>query len=522
MFIKLFIICTFAVGFRGSCFFDKLDFDNPLYKVVSGLRYNSSRAGFIDEYFIISGASGKIFRSSDPVTDPWVEKNSGTTNNINFLKNNERNDTSITYGVGDNGTIVRSLNQGMTWTVLNSSVSGKLNGIDFTNLNTDNLIAIGDSGLIIKTTNGGANWITLNSGVTKNLNSIYVINFITIIVGDGGTLLRTTNEGTTWENRSFPDTTIDLNKIGLMGSWFFGRILGIAGDNGSLYRSTNYLSWDSIPTGTTTDLYELNFKNASSGFVSGDNGTIRYTTDGGSEWFSDFFLQSLTNERIKSTLIINDTTAIGLAGDEVILIHSNESLLPVELSAFTSSVQKNDVTLHWTTSMELNNSGFEIERSTFRSQSSEDWMKIGFINGNGTTSSPNNYEFSDRGLNSGKYNYRLKQIDFNGNYEYFNLTDEVVIGLPNKFSLSQNYPNPFNPATNIKFDIISDGRHQSANVKLIIFDMTGKEVEVLVKEELTPGNYEVEWNAASYSSGVYFYKLQSGSFVETKKMLLTK
>lgn len=188
--------------------------------------------------------------------------------------------------------------------------------------------------------------------------------------------------------------------------------------------------------------------------------------------------------------------------------------LPVELSAFTSTIDGKDVTLNWTTSSEINNSGFDIERKVAES---ENWSRISFIQGNGSTINTRNYTYTDRNLNSGKYNYRLKQIDFNGNFEYFNLSSEVEIGIPDKFNLSQNYPNPFNPTTSISFDIPKDG-----NVKLTVFDNSGKLVSTLVNGFKTAGNYSVEFKAENISSGIYFYKLESGNFSKVMKMSLIK
>jgi hypothetical protein len=189
------------------------------------------------------------------------------------------------------------------------------------------------------------------------------------------------------------------------------------------------------------------------------------------------------------------------------------SLLPVELSSFVSAVSGRDVTLSWSTASETNNSGFDIERSSANGS----WTKVGNVSGNGTTTSPQSYTFADRGLSAGTYSYRLKQIDFNGNFEYFELSNEVNIGVPSNFSLSQNYPNPFNPSTKINFDLPVDG-----NVSIKIFDMSGKEVMTLVNEARTAGYYSVSFNGASLSSGIYFYTIQSGSFVSTKKMTLIK
>ncbi len=120
-------------------------------------------------------------------------------------------------------------------------------------------------------------------------------------------------------------------------------------------------------------------------------------------------------------------------------------------------------------------------------------------------------------MNSGKYNYRLKQIDFNGNYEYFNLGNEVGIGIPAKYDLAQNYPNPFNPTTNINYDIPFDGR-----VSIKIFDMSGREVLILVNDIQPAGYYTVNFNGTNLSSGAYFYILKSGNFAESKRMMLVK
>jgi hypothetical protein len=195
--------------------------------------------------------------------------------------------------------------------------------------------------------------------------------------------------------------------------------------------------------------------------------------------------------------------------------------LPVELSSFTSVVLNNTVELRWTTLSELNNEGFDIERSV----SSGSWNKIGFIKGHGTSNVPAAYSFSDKGMKPGHYNYRLKQIDFNGNFSYYQLSNEVIVGNPDSYLLSQNYPNPFNPVTSIRYDI-----PQSSNVSLKVYDINGKEVMTLVDQIKEAGYYKVEFNGSNLSSGVYYYRLEvspsnspgAGFFVYTKKMLLLK
>jgi len=193
------------------------------------------------------------------------------------------------------------------------------------------------------------------------------------------------------------------------------------------------------------------------------------------------------------------------------------SVLPVELESFTYSVNENNVNLFWIVSSQINNSGFEIERSYVENNSSDEWIKVGNVSGSGSTTNVQQYTFSDRNLPTGKYAYRLKQIDFNGNFEYFELINSVQIGVPKKFRLSQNYPNPFNPVTFINFDIQEDSK-----IVLKIYDNTGREVRMLVNEFKLAGYYKVELNGSDLSSGVYFCNLQTDKFSDTKKMILLK
>jgi len=201
-----------------------------------------------------------------------------------------------------------------------------------------------------------------------------------------------------------------------------------------------------------------------------------------------------------------------------------QSVVPVELLSFSSAVVDNDVTLHWATATEINNSGFEIQRSLTPTPSQKEgaFETIGFVPGFGTTTEPKSYSFADENLSSGIYQYRLKQIDFDGSFEYSN-TIEVEIAVPLEFSLEQNYPNPFNPSTKINYSI-----PVNSFVQLKIYDLLGREVAILVNEEKQAGVYEVEFNSQQTTdnkqlpSGVYYYQLKAGEFIQTRKMLLLK
>lgn len=173
--------------------------------------------------------------------------------------------------------------------------------------------------------------------------------------------------------------------------------------------------------------------------------------------------------------------------------------------------------------------GFEIERlKNYNNEKLNDWEKIGFVNGYGTTTETQTYSFKGPQLSVGKYQYRLKQMDFNGSFEFSNVV-EVEIGSPNKFVLEQNFPNPFNPYTIIRYTIPNAiyglssraaSREEGVQVQLKIFDVLGNEVATLVNENKTAGNYEIEFSASNLSSGIYFYKFQAGAFIQTKKMIL--
>ncbi len=199
-------------------------------------------------------------------------------------------------------------------------------------------------------------------------------------------------------------------------------------------------------------------------------------------------------------------------------------VVPVELTSFTAVQQGATVLLQWNTATELNNHGFEIERKTVADGVESDWRMIAFKKGNGTMSEPTAYTLEDKieGITADKIMYRLKQIDFNGHYEYSEsvLVDNIA---PLDYEISQNYPNPFNPATIISYAVPSQNY-----VSLKVFSVTGEEVSTLVNELKEAGRYEVSFNASEMPSGVYFYVFKAGdtesssSILATKKMMLLK
>ena len=191
--------------------------------------------------------------------------------------------------------------------------------------------------------------------------------------------------------------------------------------------------------------------------------------------------------------------------------------LPVELSSFTANLNGRNIELNWITKTEVDNYGFDIERM----HQNQPWEKIGFITGNGNSNSPKSYSFIDDKLSgSGTYSYRLKQIDNDGTFEYSTVIS-VTADAPAEFILNQNFPNPFNPETNISFSLPEPGM-----VKLSVYNSLGKEVAVLVNRGLEAGYHSIPFNinsiSGNYSSGVYFYKLETDGLIQTNKMILLK
>ena len=191
---------------------------------------------------------------------------------------------------------------------------------------------------------------------------------------------------------------------------------------------------------------------------------------------------------------------------------------PVELSSFSALIIGSSIKLNWKTETEVSNYGFEVERQVLSSQSSVDkYEKIGFVNGNGNSNSPKNYSFTDSNpIGGSKFQYRLKQIDNDGQFEY-SKTIEVDFNSPKIFGLSQNYPNPFNPSTKISWQL-----PVSSYVSLKIYDILGNELITLVNEQKEAGYYEINFNGSAFTSGFYVYRLTAGDFVSTKKMLMIK
>ncbi|MDP1675290.1 MAG: T9SS type A sorting domain-containing protein [Bacteroidota bacterium] len=243
-----------------------------------------------------------------------------------------------------------------------------------------------------------------------------------------------------------------------------------------------------------------------------------------------FSAKSQSTIEFQSGTQIEVTTGADICADNVIINGSYSGsgtkcggALPVELVSFTVSSHWSNAELYWTTATEMNNYGFEIEKSRIQNtevsskNKIEAWGKIAFVEGNGTTNVPKEYSFTDKNISIGKYSYRLKQIDRDGKFEYSHEVEVVISPIPQMFALMQNYPNPFNPTTVISYQL-----PVNSHVSLKVYDAIGREVATLVNDVKEAGYYSVTFDASRLSTGMYIYILRAENFVVSKKLLLLK
>lgn len=236
-----------------------------------------------------------------------------------------------------------------------------------------------------------------------------------------------------------------------------------------------------------------------------------------------FISNTLTCSIDSSKCLARDTGSEGgefdpFSGFGKIITENILSPFPVELSSFTTNVADDDVILNWRTETEIDNYGFDI----LRKAQDDKWETIGFVIGSGNSNSPIEYQFVDTDVTtSGVYHYRLKQIDTDGDCEY-SIIVAVEIDVPNDFYLSQNYPNPFNPITKINYSLPASGAQQTVSVQIKVFDILGNEIKTLVNEEKPFGNHSVIFDGSRLPSGVYIYRIKSGSHTTARQMVLLK
>jgi hypothetical protein len=390
---------------------------------------------------------------------------------------------------GDRNTVIRSTDYGDNWITVSSglpaSVIYALAAVKDPGEGGATTIFAGTFGSgVYRSTNDGANWTVANAG----LSNLYVSNFATVpaIDGSGGTVL-------------------------------------LARTSGGLYRSTNSgTSWslanglsifrDFLTIGTT--LYAATTQGAA------------FSTNSGTTWFD--MSSGLDYRWMHSLTRLGTYIFAGSSGNGVWRHIIEDTPVPITLSSFTArpAQAREGVHLEWTTISEVNNYGFTVQRKC--SGEFQD-LPGAFIAGKGTTATPHQYTYRDTTISvAGSYEYRLKQQDLDGTVHYSTSVsvDVILTGVadaaPGEFRLTQNSPNPFNPSTVIRYTVGVVGGQPSgaSSVKIVVYDLLGREVAVLVNGMKEPGTYSVVFNATGCSNGVYLCRMTAGRYTAVKKMLL--
>lgn len=361
--------------------------------------------------------------------------------------------------VGGTGTILRSSDGGINWTSITSPVTDALRGVA---LRGTLGLAVGIAGRVVRSTDGGLSWVQEPRPTTRDLYSVAISDVSAIITGHEGTILVSTDNGLTWAIRTAGTASI------LFGvSSFHTTAVGAGGQGAIIMSVDGGGGWGLILEGNQlTFFYGASFPSATTGWVVGTSSTIGSivikSTNAGFVWTAQ--TAPTTDQLFGVSFAVLDTgTAVGGTGT---IIH-------------TSNGGNNWVSQTSGTTQILNGVSFANSN-------------LGIAVGNAGTI----LRTSNGGLGA------VRKI-----------SNEV----PVHYSLQQNFPNPFNPATKIRYEMPKSG-----SVKLVVFDMLGKEITTLVNEKLEAGTYETTFDASQYPSGVYFYRLTTDGFNETKKMIVLK
>lgn len=427
-----------------------------------------------------------------------------------------------TVFVGTGGGVYRSTDNGGSWTIANSGLEGS-HVYNFAVSGT--LVFAGTNGNgIFRTTNNGTSWTAMNSGLTHTgVTGIAVrqngTGGIDLFAATFGGVFYSADSGANWTAVNTGLTTPYIRSIAICGTNIFAGT-----DANGVFLSTNTgSSWTEANTGlpASARVFALTV-NGSNIFAGLYGAGVFFSTDNGANW-------TVCNTGLGGTpgKLINCGTYLYLADAGAfptgVWRRLVSDALPVQLAMFTGSlVPPNGVRLDWTTLSEINNYGFEVQKST-SAQEGYSTLHNSFIPGHGTTNEPRHYTWTDSSATAGSWYYRLKQIDLDGTVHYSEgirvdvLTSVEENTLPRAFSLLQNYPNPFNPTTTIKFQIPS-----TSHVTLKVYDVLGREVATLADEVQEAGYKSVTFDASGLSSGVYVYRLQAGGFASVRRMIVLR
>jgi hypothetical protein len=490
--------------------------------VASGLTGDIWGIDYVDANNIwICAANGGVARSTNGGTTWTAAGNAGE--GAYSIAAIDANTAIVSLGPSSgDGKIMRTTNGGTSWSQVYTAAGAWFNFVD--NVSSTLLWAqsdpIGGNFHIVKSTDAGATWALAPNLPTQPATNVFGANGSFYRIGNtcwwgtggasGATLANRVYKSTNGPDGpwTFATTTVQFagtvafsspSGAGLSGHWQQTTLVNKSTDGGA--------SWTALTTAIGT-VNGLDYIQTTPWAWAATSTGIHYTTNNGTTWSQD--LPEINMYVVRIFGDVNNALCGGAGGKLYKSLRS--PVVPVELTSFTASTSNGSVSLQWRTATETNNRIFEIERKS----DNNNFVMIGFVNGQGTTTQPHDYAFVDKNVNPGSYAYRLKQIDFDGKFSYSEPV-EVEVSAPSVFELAQNYPNPFNPSTTIRFSLAEAG-----NVRLAVYNALGQEMTTLVNEFKESGNYSVTFDAVRLSSGVYFYKLEAPNFVDIKKMIVNK
>jgi photosystem II stability/assembly factor-like uncharacterized protein len=509
---------------------------DPSLSFFANVEFIDSQTG------IVCGSNGTIVRTTNAGIN-WINNGTGTYSNFRSVKFIS---SSTGFAFGSLGTVLKTTNTGSSWANLtNTGIYSSVLGASRTA--TNHLWIVCDSGMVYRSPQGNSWQLILKFIKTREqLYSVYFHNTATgWVCGANNSLLRTTNGGNEWMvvDAGAPAGSIfrSINFLNVNTGYLCGGSSG-APVTGFLKRTINGgINWTTILADTFV-VTSASFINANTGWAGGYGGALRKTTNGGLTWissalpFSYFivmevkFLDAETGFACGNTTF--RTTNGGSNWEQVILNTNGHKISFVDNNTGYVKAGTINPVIYKTTNSGNNWSGHGIPQAYslgFYFFSSDRGWLCGTDTRN-TTNGGSNWQIQPVPVQA-----RLNAIFFVNENEGWAVgvnglilhTSSAGIGItpisneiPQEFMLMQNYPNPFNPTTKIRFQIALRNGHDRSLLK--IYDALGREIETLVNEELNPGTYEIEWNAAKYSSGVYFYSLSNGSSTQTKKMVVIK
>ncbi len=513
------------------------------YSVNSGIPDGVAVYSFVDKINNIYCGTDKGVYISSNFGVTWVLSSNGLPQNIP-IKSLIFNGTTLYAGVFSGG-IFKSSNNGVDWVKSDLGLNNDL----ISNIYVDNnkLLSSTLGGGIFTSINNGVSWNETNAGL--NLHTIwttYIDNNKIYIGTQGGGVYLSTNNGNNWENLNNGLGNQIVYSLTKFNNNFF------AATYGGIYKSTNSCStWDSVNSGLLDSVVLCLTSKDNVIFAGTRGGKVYKSMNNGSNWVQSSI--GITSDTIFALYTFNNFVFAGTYSGGVFRTSDmgntwQQINIGIEYSLYSRKFASIGDTIfnamYYDGIYKSTNNGDSWQK-LFSMQSpidlvtKQNYLFVSYY-GSGIALTSNSglnwtYNISNGGSQWG--NRAIYSLAVNDQY-LFAGTDGYsmwkrnlfeIIGLrnisneiPNQFSLSQNYPNPFNPSTKIIFAIPSNVKSQTSNVKLIIFDLLGREVATIVNHQLQPGTYEVEWDASIYTSGVYFYRLSSDEFTESKKMLLIK